>query len=48
MGVVFGAVYLRYGRVMPLVIAHFLLDAVAFLAFPLVLRLTGVSALIGG
>lgn len=48
MGLIFGAVYLRYGRVMPLVIAHFLLDAVAFLAFPLVLQLTGMSGLIGG
>ncbi len=37
MGVIFGWLYLRYRRVMPLVIAHFLLDAVAFLGFPLVL-----------
>lgn len=48
MGLIFGALYLRTGRVMPLVIAHALLDAVAFLAFPLVLRLTGVGALLGG
>lgn len=45
MGVIFAAVYLKYGRVMPLVIAHFLLDAVAFLAFPLVLQLFGLSSL---
>lgn len=45
MGVIFAAVYLKYGRVMPLVIAHFLLDAVAFLAFPLVLGLFGLSSL---
>lgn len=32
MGAVFGWFYLKYGRVMPLVIAHFLLDAVGFLA----------------
>ncbi|WP_425452833.1 CPBP family intramembrane glutamic endopeptidase [Citricoccus muralis] len=35
MGLVFGAVYLRYRRVMPLVIAHFLLDAAGFVAYPL-------------
>lgn len=39
MGVIFGWIYHRYGRVMPLVIAHLLLDVVAFLAFPLVLQL---------
>jgi len=39
MGIIFGWIYHRYGRVMPLVIAHFLLDVVAFLAFPLVLQL---------
>ncbi|RJN32917.1 CPBP family intramembrane glutamic endopeptidase [Nesterenkonia natronophila] len=44
MGVIFAAVYLKYGRVMPLVIAHFLLDAVAFLAFPLVLQVFGLSS----
>lgn len=32
MGLVFGLFYLRYGRVMPLVIAHSLLDTVGFLA----------------
>lgn len=45
MGIIFGWLYLKYGRVMPLVIAHFLLDAVAFLAFPLVLQVFGLSAL---
>jgi hypothetical protein len=35
MGLVFGAVYLRYRRVMPLVIAHFLLNAAGFVAYPL-------------
>lgn len=45
MGVIFGWIYLRFGRVMPLVIAHFLLDAVAFLAFPLVLSVAGLEGL---
>ncbi|MDY6054727.1 type II CAAX prenyl endopeptidase Rce1 family protein [Micrococcus sp.] len=35
MGVVFVLVLLRVRRVMPLVLAHFLLDAVGFVAFPL-------------
>lgn len=35
MGVVFGWIYQKYGRVMPLVIAHFLLDAVGFVGFML-------------
>lgn len=35
MGLVFGAFYLRYQRVMPLVVAHFLLDAAGFVAYPL-------------
>lgn len=43
MGVVFGWLYLRYGRVMPLVIAHFLLDVVGFLAFPLLVTAVGIS-----
>ena len=45
MGLLFGWFYTRTRRVMPLVIAHFLLDAVAFLAFPLVLQLFGLNAL---
>ena len=35
MGVVFGWCYRRWGRVMPLVIAHALLDIVAFVGYPL-------------
>jgi membrane protease YdiL (CAAX protease family) len=35
MGVVFGWVYHRWGRVMPLVIAHALIDIVAFVGYPL-------------
>jgi uncharacterized protein len=34
MGVVFGWCYRRWGRVMPLVIAHTLLDIVAFVGYP--------------
>lgn len=37
MGVVFGLAYRRWGRVMPLVIAHALIDTVAFLGYPLAL-----------
>jgi uncharacterized protein len=39
MGLAFGALYLRYRRVMPLVIAHFLLDAAGFVAYPLLAEL---------
>lgn len=35
MGVVFGWCYRRWGRVLPLVIAHTLLDIVAFVGYPL-------------
>ena len=35
MGVVFGWCYRRWGRVMPLIIAHTLLDIVAFVGYPL-------------
>jgi membrane protease YdiL (CAAX protease family) len=35
MGLVFGWVYLRWRRVMPLVIAHTLLDTFAFVGYPL-------------
>ena len=34
MGVVFGWCYRRWGRVMPLVIAHTLLDVIAFVGYP--------------
>lgn len=35
MGIIFTALFLRTGRVWPLVAAHFLIDAVAFLGYPL-------------
>ena len=35
MGVVFGWCYLRWGRVMPLVIAHTLIDVLSFVGYPL-------------
>lgn len=35
MGIVFGWAYQRWGRVMPLVIAHTVLDVVAFVGYPL-------------
>lgn len=39
MGILFGLVYLKWGRVMPLVLAHFLIDLVAFLGYPLAVSL---------
>lgn len=39
MGVIFGWAYLRWGRVMPLVIAHFALDVVSFVGYPIVAHL---------
>jgi membrane protease YdiL (CAAX protease family) len=36
MGLVFGWAYRRWGRIMPLVVAHFILDAVSFVGFALV------------
>jgi membrane protease YdiL (CAAX protease family) len=35
MGVIFGALYRRWGRVTPLIIAHFLIDGVAFVGYAL-------------
>lgn len=35
MGIVFGWAYQRWGRVMPLVIAHVVIDVVAFVGYPL-------------
>ena len=35
MGIVFGWVYARFGRVMPLVIAHTVIDVIAFVGYPL-------------
>jgi len=34
MGVLFGWLYTRYGRLLPLVIAHFILDAAIFIGYP--------------
>ena len=34
MGVAFGWLYTRYGRLVPLVVAHFLLDAAIFVGYP--------------
>lgn len=39
MGLIFGWLYTRWGRVMPLVIAHFLFDAIQFLGYPVALAL---------
>lgn len=43
MGVVFGWVYHKYGRVMPLVIAHFLLDAIGFVGYALIGPAIGIG-----
>lgn len=40
MGLVFGAVYLRWKRVMPLVVAHVILDLVSFIGYALLAPLT--------
>jgi membrane protease YdiL (CAAX protease family) len=34
MGILFGWLYSRYGRVLPFVIAHFVIDAVIFVGYP--------------
>lgn len=34
MGVLFGWLYARYGRLLPLVVAHFLIDAAVFVGYP--------------
>lgn len=39
MGLIFGLVFLKFGRVLPLIIAHWVLDIVSFAGFPLALRL---------
>ena len=48
MGLVFGWIYQRTGRVLPLVIAHWVLDIVSFAGYPLALawwpELFGVAA----
>jgi membrane protease YdiL (CAAX protease family) len=33
MGAVFGVLFRRWGRVMPFIVAHFLIDAVAFVGY---------------
>lgn len=46
MGLIFGALYLRWKRVMPLVVAHTFLDIAAFLGaplLPLILRAIGLG-----
>jgi len=43
MGVVFGWVYQKYGRVMPLVIAHFMLDAIGFVGYALIGPAIGIG-----
>ena len=35
MGLIFGFLYRRWGRVMPLIITHFLIDAVTFVGYAL-------------
>ena len=44
MGVVFGWAYHKYGRVMPLVIAHFMLDAIGFVGYALIGPAIGIGA----
>ncbi|MBB5598162.1 hypothetical protein BKA12_001242 [Neomicrococcus lactis] len=44
MGLIFGAFYLKYRRVMPLVYAHFLLDAVGFVGFALLGPMIGIGS----
>ena len=39
MGVVFGWCYWRWGRVMPLVVAHWIIDIVSFVGYPVALAL---------
>ena len=43
MGVVFALVYIRTKRVMPLVIAHAILDTVAFVGFSLFGKAVGLG-----
>lgn len=35
MGAIFGALYVKYGRLMPLIVAHVIIDTVAFVGYPL-------------
>ncbi len=34
MGIAFGWLYTRYGRLLPLVVTHFALDAAVFVGYP--------------
>ena len=34
MGIIFGWLYTRFGRVLPLVIAHFIIDGAVFVGYP--------------
>jgi membrane protease YdiL (CAAX protease family) len=34
MGLIFGWLYTRWGRVLPFVIAHFVIDAAIFVGYP--------------
>jgi membrane protease YdiL (CAAX protease family) len=38
MGLIFGWAYRKWGRVMPLIIAHFILDAVSFVGYALLAK----------
>lgn len=38
MGLIFGWAYRKWGRVMPLILAHFILDAVSFVGYPLLAK----------
>lgn len=38
MGLVFGWAYRRFGRVMPLIVAHFILDAASFVGYALIAK----------
>jgi membrane protease YdiL (CAAX protease family) len=38
MGLVFGALYLRTRRLLPLITAHVIIDTVAFVGYPLALE----------
>lgn len=44
MGIIFGWAYQKYGRVMPLVIAHFLLDAIGFVGYALIGPAIGIGS----
>ena len=39
MGAIFGALYMWKGRLLPLIVAHVIIDSVAFLGYPLAVML---------